>query len=77
MSGSVKVQFANVVSVLADERKCYHRSCFRELQDLKRQIEELEETLGNKEAALEITDKLRKSEQDTFRKELKRRMFRK
>ena len=73
----MKVQCADVVSLLADERKCYHRSCFRELQDLKRQIEELEENLGNKEAALEITDNLRKSEQDTFREELKRRKFRK
>ena len=80
----MKVQCADVVSVLADERKCYHRSCFRELQDLrdenkdlKRQIEKLEETLGNKEAALKITDKLRKSEQDTFREEFKRRKFRK
>ena len=31
MFGRVKVQYAEVVSVLAaDERKCYNRSCFRE-----------------------------------------------
>ena len=83
MFGRVKVQYAEVVSVLAtDERKCYNRSCFRELQglreenkDLKRQIEELQETL--EEAALETTDKFRKFEQDTYREEFKRRKFRK
>ena len=85
MFGRVKVQCAEVVSVLAtDERKCYNRSCFRELQglreenkDLKRQIEERQETLENTEAALETTDKLRKFEQDTYREEFKRRKFRK
>ena len=86
MSGSVKVQFADVVSVLTEKRKCYHRSCFRELQDvnkdLKRQIEELEETLGSWEQGGSIEDhgSMLSQVQATiklFREELKRQKFRK
>ena len=84
MSGSVKDQCAGVVRVLAKERDCYHQACSREKRDLKeenktlkREIEELEETVAHLEAIVETTDKLRKFEQDTYREDLKQQKFRK
>ena len=84
MSGSVKDQCAAVISVLEKEKNCFHQSCSKEKRDLreenkslKRDIEDLEETVANLEALIEITDKLRQSDQFTFRSELKRPRIRK